>query len=55
MGHLLTVRAVAARLGVSRATVYALCGSGALPHFRVSNAVRVAPVDLAAYVASRKA
>ncbi len=49
-GNLLTVRAVAARLGVSAATVYKLVGQGDLPHARVSNAIRISPVDLAAYM-----
>ena len=49
-GHLLTVRAVAARLGLSTATVYKLVGQGDLPHARVSNAIRIAPDDIAAYL-----
>jgi len=49
-GHLLTVRAVAGRLGVCTATVYKLVGQGDLPHVRVSNAIRIAQDDLAAYV-----
>ena len=40
---LLTVRQVAARLGVSTSTVYKLCREGRLPHVRVSNAIRVEP------------
>jgi excisionase family DNA binding protein len=50
-GHLLTVRAVADRLGVSTATVYKLVAQGDLPHIRVSNAIRVAPADLDAFLA----
>lgn len=50
-GHLLPLSLVAARLGVSRATVYKLCDSGALPHVRVSNAIRVAPDVLQAFIA----
>jgi excisionase family DNA binding protein len=38
---LLTAKEVAARLRVCTATVYKLCASGALPHVRVLNAVRV--------------
>ncbi len=49
-GHLLTVRAVAAHLGVCKATVYALCERGELPHIRISNAIRIAPADLAAFL-----
>ena len=47
----LTVRDVAARLGVSMATVYAICERGELAHVRVSNAIRIEPSQLAAYVA----
>jgi excisionase family DNA binding protein len=39
--QLLTVREVAARLRVSRATVYRLVQAGALPAIRVSNSIRV--------------
>jgi len=42
------VRQVADRLGVSAATVYALCGRGELAHLRVSNAIRVRVEDLEA-------
>ncbi len=49
--HLLTVRQVAERLGVSTATVYKLCDRGELPHVRISNAIRMVPADLAAFVA----
>ncbi|MHB8420598.1 MAG: helix-turn-helix domain-containing protein [Myxococcales bacterium] len=52
--NLLTVREVAARLHVSTATVYALADRGKLAHVRVSNAIRVAPEDLAAYVAAHR-
>ena len=46
----LTVREVAARLSVSRATVYKLCAAGELAHVRVLGAIRVAPVNLAAFI-----
>jgi len=49
--HLLTVGALADRLGVSRATVYKLVAKGELPHVRVSNAIRVAPAHLEAFLA----
>lgn len=49
--HLLNVRTVARRLGVSTATVYVLCERGELAHVRVSNAIRIAPADLAAFIA----
>jgi excisionase family DNA binding protein len=52
---LLTVREVAARLSVCTATVYALCERVELPHLRVSNAIRVVPSDLAAFIAMRGA
>jgi excisionase family DNA binding protein len=51
---LLSVRQVAAQLGVCTATVYALCAKGVLPHVRVLNAVRVAPGDLEAFVEGRR-
>ncbi|MBI3182075.1 MAG: helix-turn-helix domain-containing protein [Myxococcales bacterium] len=51
---MLTVRQVAERLGVSTATVYALVERGELAHVRVSNAIRVAPADLAAYLEARR-
>ena len=51
---LLSVRQVAAQLGVCTATVYALCARGELPHVRVLNAIRVASGDLEAFVEGRK-
>jgi excisionase family DNA binding protein len=45
------VAAVARQLGVSTATVYALCARGELPHVRILNAIRITPHDLAAFVA----
>jgi excisionase family DNA binding protein len=53
--HLLTVREVAKRLGVSTATVYALCNRGELVHVRVSNAIRIEPADLAEFIGRRRA
>ena len=53
-GHLLTVRAVASRLGVSTATVYKLVAHGDLPHVRVSNAIRVIPDDLDSFLAKQR-
>jgi excisionase family DNA binding protein len=53
-GALLTVRDVAAQLGVCTATVYRLAGEGHLPHVRVLNAIRVAPGDLAAFIEARR-
>lgn len=50
---LLTVRQVAERLGVSAATVYVLVARGELAHVRVSNAIRVAPADLEAFIAAK--
>jgi excisionase family DNA binding protein len=37
----LTVRQAAEALKVSRATVYKAVASGSIPHFRVSNAIRI--------------
>ena len=51
---LLSVRAVAARLGVCAATVYRLAAEGQLAHVRVLNAVRVAPRDLEAFIEGRR-
>jgi excisionase family DNA binding protein len=48
--ELLSVRDVAEQLRISRATVYALVGAGRLPHLRLSNAIRIRPEDLEAYV-----
>ena len=49
----MTVAEVAKRLGVSRSTVYQLCERGELGHVRVSNAIRVPGMALAAYVRLR--
>ena len=43
---LLTIREVAERLGLSKATIYALCERGELPHTRISNSIRVSAADL---------
>jgi excisionase family DNA binding protein len=51
VNDLLSVREIAARLGVSTATVYKLCDRGELPHVRVSNSIRIAPADLAEFIA----
>jgi excisionase family DNA binding protein len=41
---------VARRIKVSSAIVYRLCERGELPHHRVSNAIRIAPADLEAFL-----
>ena len=51
---LLTVRDVAATLGVCAATVYRLVAEGQLAHVRLLNAIRVAPGDLEAFVERRR-
>lgn len=51
---LLSVKQVAKQLGVATATVYGLCADGRLAHVRILNVIRVAPVDLAAFVASKR-
>jgi excisionase family DNA binding protein len=51
---LLSVREVAQRLGVSTATVYALCQSGRLPCARVLNAFRISPADLEDYIEAKR-
>ena len=48
--RLLRVGEVAERLGVSTATVYALCKRGALQHVRVGNAIRVPEAGLGAFL-----
>ena len=47
--RLLKVGEVAERLGVSTATVYALCKRGALQHVRVANSIRVSEAALTAF------
>ncbi len=52
---LLTVAEVARRLSVCEATVYGLVNRGELAHSRLlTNAIRIAPADLEAYLAARK-
>jgi excisionase family DNA binding protein len=48
------VRAVAARLGISTATVYKVVAEGTLLHFRVSNTIRISPADVDAFVACQR-
>jgi excisionase family DNA binding protein len=48
--QLLTVRQVAKLLGVCTATVYSWAASGALPHIRIVNVIRVRPDDLAHFI-----
>jgi excisionase family DNA binding protein len=48
---LLSVRKVAALLGVCSATVYRMCEKGELAHFRIRNAIRVPVATLKAYLA----
>jgi excisionase family DNA binding protein len=50
IGSLLTVKQVAARLGVSAATVYGLCERRELHHVRVANAIRVSPDAVEAFL-----
>jgi excisionase family DNA binding protein len=47
----LSVKEVAARLRVCTATIYRLCTSGELPHFRVGASVRIREADLVAFQA----
>jgi excisionase family DNA binding protein len=52
--RLLSVREAARQLGLCTATIYGLCADGALPHMRILNAIRIAPVDLTAFIAARR-
>jgi excisionase family DNA binding protein len=45
------VRQAAEALQVSTSTVYQLCAQGRLPHFRVSNAIRIEPSVLERFCA----
>jgi excisionase family DNA binding protein len=51
---LLSVREAARLLGVCAATVYKLCGDGELPYKRILSAIRIVPVDLAAFVVAKR-
>ena len=55
IGALLTVKQVAAKLGVSAATVYGLCERRELHHVRVANAIRVSPDALEAFLRTMSA
>ncbi len=50
--RLLSVRAVAVILSLSTATVYKLIETGALPHVRVSNSIRVLSSDVTEFISS---
>ena len=52
--RLLSVRQAAAQLGLCTATIYGLCADGALAHIRILNTIRIAPADLAAFIAARR-
>lgn len=47
---MLDVNEVAARLGVSKMTVYRLATAGELRAFRIGRSVRIRPRDLAEYL-----
>jgi excisionase family DNA binding protein len=48
----LTVREVAKLLNVATSTVYKLCAEGELAHVRVSNAIRVRPSAVEAWLST---
>ena len=50
---LLSVREVARLLGLSTATVYALCSAGTLPTIRILNTIRIRPADVRAFIRLR--
>jgi len=52
--RLLTVREVARVLGVSVPIVYRLCERDELAHVRVSNAIRIPPSAVIAYLEDRQ-
>jgi excisionase family DNA binding protein len=52
--RLLSVKEVAQRLGLSTASVYALCADSRLTHVRILNVIRIAPSDLVAFVESSR-
>ncbi|HEY8207446.1 MAG TPA: helix-turn-helix domain-containing protein [Myxococcaceae bacterium] len=45
---------MAERLAVCTATVYALCECGEIRQVRVSNAIRIHPDDLEAFIVGRR-
>lgn len=52
-GEMLTVKAAAARLGLSPKTVYALCGAGELAHHKLGlgrTAIRIAESEVVRYL-----
>ena len=53
-GRLLKIAEVAEQLGVCAATVYRLCETGELPHFRIVNSIRIRPDDLKELLAQRR-
>jgi excisionase family DNA binding protein len=52
--ELLRIAEVASRLSLSTARVYDLIAEQRLSHVRISNSIRIAPEDLAAFVAQSK-
>jgi excisionase family DNA binding protein len=54
MGSLLTVRAVAGRLGISTATLYKLCDRGDMARVRIGNAIRIEPAEVKALKARNR-
>ncbi|HYV48485.1 MAG TPA: helix-turn-helix domain-containing protein [Myxococcaceae bacterium] len=54
MVRLLTVRDAAERLAVCTATVYALVERGEMQHLRISNAIRIHPDDLEAFIQGKR-
>lgn len=51
---LLTVPEVAEFLGAARATVYAWCQQGKIPHVRVGDLIRFDPAELQTWLESRR-
>lgn len=53
-GLMFTVAEVAEKLNVSAKLVYALCGKGAIPHYRIGGRIRISSEQIAAYLEGQR-